>query len=410
MQPVKGASVVVAFYLLLIIILVPYSLYTYTPHQALVLNVNGDPILYNGDWIVVSNMSGTWIKGPQGWFREAYRALDACTLNGSLYVLSSRNPHIIVYTSAGATAYSIPLNLPRPKAIACGPPVAVIGGDIVRGTVIYTVGDGMVYAYPLTGAPEGFEDLGVYNSTILAVKDSLLLEARPWEGYVRLLNLTSPGWRVDLDLVQGELLLGSLRKDPSRLALVVRYPSMEAHALEVVSRAALAAAHTGWGDRMLTMVRPAGAWALLVEWSPSRVYSAVSTVMSDAYTLTATGSMGDWIWQGGRLLGDMKAIILESSSATPGLVGEGYRIVVNMDRYKGQLVVHEGVEVKPVDAGGDVGLGGPESIVGEDWSGGEQVVVEARVYGVDRDPVSLLLAMAALSIPSWLLISRVLED
>ncbi|MEB3861515.1 MAG: hypothetical protein GSR84_04755 [Desulfurococcales archaeon] len=409
MQPVKGASIVAAAYLLLITILVPYSLYTYTPHKAMVLEVNGDPILYSGDWIVVSNMSGTWIKGPDGWVREGYRAVDACTLDGVLYVLSSRDPYIIVYHSDGATAYSLPANMPRPRAIACGPPVAAIGGDSVRGTVLYIIGDDVVHAYPLPGAPQGFEDLGVYNSTIIAVKDSLLLEARPQEGYVRLLNLTTPEWRVDLDLVQGDLLLGSLRRDPSRLALVAKYPSMEVQALEVVGRAAIMAAHTGWGDRMLSLVRPAGAWALLVEWSPSRVYRAVSTVMSDAYTLTATGSTMGGVWQGGRLLGGMKAILVESTSATPGLVGEGYRIVVNMDKYKGALVVHGGLEIEPVEAEASPGLGDPLAVAGKAWGGGERVDVPARVYGVDRDPVSLFLALAALSIPSWLLISRVLE-
>lgn len=406
--PARGLSVVTAIYLAFMVALIPYSALS-SPHQAIVIGVNADPILYTPSWIVVSNSSGTWIMGPPGWGSAGYRAVDACVTGDALYIVSSRNPYILEYTSQGARAFTIPPNLPRPKHIACsGDMVAAIGGDAVRGTVLYTLGPGVLEAYPIPGAPQGLEDLGFIGGKLLAVKDSLVLELDPGAGRARLVNLTAGEWRVDLDQLGDGVLLGSLRRDPSRLALVLQYPSLGVYAIEVVGRASIAAAHSEVGGRMLTLVRPAGTWAVLVEWSPTRVYGTVSTVMSDAYTLTASGSVEGVVWQGGRLLGNMEAIILKSSSATPGLVGEGYRLVVNMDPYKQPVILHTGIWVESILAE-ELGLGDPVHVKGEPVPLPWGAEVGVQVYGLDRDPVSLALALAALAIPSWLLVVRLLN-
>ncbi len=398
------AAIIIVFYLLLIVVLVPYARGV-SPYRVTVYDINGDVIYHDDSYTVISNSSGTWIISGDEALTFNQRSVDACRTSWGIVLASSRNPYLWVVSNGNVSAYRIPVNLARPSHVACSNSTAyAIGGDTVRGSMLYLIQQDSVRVYKLPDVLLGVEDLGIGDAGLLIVKSSLLAVVAG--GTVTVYNLTVPGWRVDLNLAQeGNFLLGSIRREPSRLAFILGYPGSTAWTIEVVGRAALASAYIE-DDRMVALVRPAGSWALLVEWNEDGLKDSVSTVMSDAFTLTSTGSLGDSVWLGGRLLGSMRSIVVEASSATPGLVGEEYRIIVNAEEYKGMVAIKRvNVNFETVSSGkleriADLGSPEPEDIA--------RVYVDYEVYVLSRDLVVDTMTLAALSIPAGMAVYNLL--
>ncbi|MEB3773650.1 MAG: hypothetical protein GSR86_01825 [Desulfurococcales archaeon] len=405
----RAPILVIAFYLIFMVLGLVLTL-GYSPHEAIVYNFNGDVIYHDGDATILSNSTYTVVIEGNRSLGIGIGIDDGCRTRWGITLLG-KDSSIITIIGDRAVKYDMPGILPEPRHLACSNDTAYAwGGDIIRGAMLYTISSEGVRGYPLYGASPGIEDLGMADEGVLVLYDSQLLIIDTGKRVYEVYNLSYSGWRIDLDLIDhysgGTILLGSIRKDPSRLAAFIYYPNMDGRSVEVVGKASIAAAYNIIDGRELLLVRPAGEWATLVEWRRDKGNS-ISIAMGDAFTLTGSGALDEGIWLGGRLLGEMKAIVYTGGSASPGIVGEGYRVVVNLEKSKNRILVGS-IHVNMTWIGsGD--MGDPIHVEGSNLSL-EETSVDSRIYGVYRDRVEVLLALFSISIPAGLGIYVVLTS